>query len=154
AANTGQAFHHCHAPPPFPDGPVWGPPFAMWPDNCHGEGSGAPAPVPVEFEPVTADKLREKFTFEGDSYDPGDRRRTWRLVTKKSYTGPLGVAEGKLLTDLDDTLKKEVLCVFFYDAGGKKVGFGDVFLTPGERLADNRFAVFASVNLVNTELIA
>jgi hypothetical protein len=155
AANTGQAFHHhCPGLAPFPDGPVWGPPFALWPDDCDGLEGGARGPVPVEFEPATADKLREIFTFEGDTYTAGDYRRTWRLVTKKTYSGPLGVAEGKLLDDLDDTLKKERLCVFFYDAGGRKVGFGDVFLTPGERLADNRFAVFASVNLVNTELIA
>ncbi len=149
--NPAQAFPYrgC-ALPPFPDGPVWGPQFARWP--CDPAGN-LPAP-PVVWEPATYTRLQEVFDVEGNSFDPGDRRISWRLVTKKTFAGPVGLAETKVREALDEAYKKEVFCVFFYDAEGRKVGSGDVFLLIGERRADDRFAIFASVNTINTELIA
>src|SRR5881394_3504001 len=83
------------------------------------------------WDPLAFDKLLTDFTVESARYSPADRRITWTLRTKKTYTGELGIAERKLRDALEDAFKKTYYCAHFYDAERRKLGSGEVFFVPG-----------------------
>ncbi|HYT90740.1 MAG TPA: tetratricopeptide repeat protein [Gemmataceae bacterium] len=109
------------------------------------------------WDPLAFEKLTKDFTVESARYSPADRRITWTLRTKKQYrTGKgepeeVGVAEGKLTKDLEKLVENTYYCGLFYDAERRKVGSSEIYFTPGERDADDRFVVFADLNVANIE---
>ncbi|MCI0459044.1 MAG: hypothetical protein L0Z62_18970 [Gemmataceae bacterium] len=108
----------------------------------------------VTWDPPLLERLQKEFTITGPSYSMRDRRLSWVLRTKKPYPEELGDAETKLQDALNAAVgKNKLLCAFFYDGEGRKVGLQQVFLSAGERGPDNRFLVFADLNVANAEAI-
>jgi hypothetical protein len=115
---------------------------------------GLPQPPQPEWEPNSYQKLQEEFTVEGVQYQPKDRRYLWTLRTRKTYPGPLGIAEKKFRDDLETAYEKVAFSGFFYDRERRKVGQSLVFFISGERGDDDRFLIFADLSTANMELVA
>ncbi len=108
----------------------------------------------VTWDPPLLQRLQKEFTIVGPRYSPRDRRLSWVLRTRKTYPNELGDAEIKLQDALREAVgKNKLLCAFFYDGEGRKVGLQQIFLSAGERAPDNTFVVFADLNVANAEAI-
>jgi hypothetical protein len=126
------------------------PPEAVFaPEGCVPGGIASA----TTWDPLAFEKLTRDFIVESARYSPADRRITWTLRTKKTYPGELGVAERKLGDFFEDLFKKTFYCGNFYDAERRKIGTGEIYFTIGERGEDDRFLVFADLNVTNVEAI-
>jgi hypothetical protein len=108
----------------------------------------------IQWDPAAYERLLKDFVVEATRYSPEDHRFTWTLRTRRSFPGALGKAETELAKVLQALIEDGLFGAYFYDAEGRKVGFGELFILPGERRPDNTFVVFADLNLYNADLIA
>jgi hypothetical protein len=115
------------------------------------EMAGGQLAVATTWDPRAYEKLTEDFIVESARYSSSDRRISWTLRTKKPFEGEVGVAEGRLTETLETLFKRNYYCAFFYDAERRKVGSSEIFFTPGERDASDRFVVFADCSVANVE---
>ncbi|MCC6417989.1 MAG: hypothetical protein IT429_07030 [Gemmataceae bacterium] len=136
-------------------------PFATGlPDGLHVPDAGCVGghggfAAQIIWDPPVQERFLKEFTIAGQRYSPKDRRLSWTLRTNKTYPGELGAAEAKLLTALTDAVgEKSLVCAYFYNPEGRRLGLTQVFLSPGERLPDGAFLVFADLNVANMEMLA